>query len=218
MILGVSRDWGASPPVDMQAHEISLRRLGYQRICGIDEAGRGPLAGPVVAAAVILPFPCPVAGIRDSKQLSATQRETLDEAIRQTAIATGIGIVDHETIDKINILKATLQAMQHAIQNLADPPDFLLIDAVALPEMIIPQQALIHGDRLSISIAAASILAKVTRDRLMCAYHRTWPHYRFDMHKGYGTRVHLDALLKYGPSPMHRKTFRGVKEVVPKGP
>ncbi len=197
--------------VDLAAHETALAAAGYARVCGVDEAGRGPLAGPVVAAAVILPFPCPLSGIDDSKRLSPAQREALYEPIMQTAVAVGVGVVAHDVIDRINILQATHLAMREAIRNLKVPPDSLLLDALTLPDLTLPQVGLIHGDRLSVSIAAASIIAKVTRDRLMCLHHETWPQYNFRVHKGYGTREHLQKLRAHGPCPIHRMTFRGVR-------
>jgi len=190
--------------------ERALSSYGYQRVCGIDEAGRGPLAGPVVAAAVILPSGYAPAGIRDSKLLTEKQRETLYDKILLEAVAIGVGVIDHATIDEINILQATYLAMESSIQNLSAQPDYLLIDALTLPRMPLPQKGIIRGDNLSISIAAASIVAKVTRDRLMAEYHREFPEYNFLSHKGYGTEEHLRNLRAFGPCPIHRKTFRGV--------
>ena len=191
-------------------HEQALAARGYLRICGVDEVGRGPLAGPVVAAAVVLPLPCPIAGINDSKQLSEGRREALYDEIMQAAVAIGVGIVDHDTIDQINILQATRRAMREAVAQIRPPPDYLLIDALTLSGLPIPQEGIIHGDALSVSIAAASIIAKVTRDRQMRMYHDRWPQYDFARHKGYGTQAHLDAIRQHGPSPIHRMTFRGV--------
>jgi ribonuclease HII len=179
----------------------------------VDEAGRGPLAGPVVAAAVVLPNGLFIEGVRDSKQLTSLQREQLYQAIQSQAVDYGIGIVDHEVIDRINILQATRLAMCRAVLTLKKPPDFLLIDAVDLPDMTIPQLAIVKGDLLCHSIAAASILAKVTRDRLMLEYHQTYPQYNFFSHKGYGTVEHLKKLKEYGPCPIHRKSFKGVQEL-----
>jgi ribonuclease HII len=197
---------------EMSSEERALRGAGYPSICGLDEAGRGPLAGPVVAATVILPAPyTTLAGVRDSKQLSARQRDDLFLRITQGALSFGIGIVDSDVIDQINILQATYLAMQQALRQLPSPPDYLLIDALTLPKVSIPQRGLIRGDQRSVSIAAASILAKVTRDRLMCAYHDEFPQYNFMKHKGYPTAEHLNNLQKYGPCRLHRKTFRGVK-------
>jgi len=197
--------------VDLSVFERALAGRGYLRICGVDEAGRGPLAGPVVAAAVVLPYPCPIAGINDSKQLSESRREALYDEITQAALGIGIGIVDHDIIDRINILQATKRAMREAVAQVSPPPDHLLIDALTLPDLPIPQKGIAHGDALSISIAAASIIAKVTRDQQMRTYHDQWPQYDFARHKGYGTQAHLDAIRRYGPSPIHRMTFRGVK-------
>jgi ribonuclease HII len=194
----------------MTLFERSLSSYGYQRVCGIDEAGRGPLAGPVVAAAVILPSGYSAPGIRDSKLLTEKQRETLYDKISQEAVAIGVGMIDHATIDEINILQATYLAMELSVQNLSVQPDYLLIDALTLPGTSIQQKGIIRGDNLSISIAAASIIAKVTRDRLMAEYHRDFPEYNFLSHKGYGTEEHLRNLRTFGPCRIHRRTFRGV--------
>ncbi len=196
----------------MALFERALLSFGYQQICGIDEAGRGPLAGPVVAAAVILPLNCSISGIRDSKQLTASQREALfPEILKQANV--GVGVVENETIDQINILQATLLAMKKSLANLSLRPDYLLIDALTLIDIPIPQKGIMSGDRLSVSIAAASIVAKVTRDRIMDGHHATFPHYNFNAHKGYGTREHFDRIKEYGPCSLHRKTFRGVEGV-----
>lgn len=176
-------------------------------VCGIDEAGRGPLAGPVVAGAVILPKDCGILGINDSKQLSAKKREELYEVIMEEAVATGIGMACPKRIDEINILNATYEAMRQAIQNLSVVPDILLNDAVCIPQVEIPQVPIVKGDEKSISIGAASILAKVTRDRLMAEYDKIMPEYGFAKHKGYGTKEHMDAIRAYGPSPIHRQSF-----------
>ncbi|MFQ5597112.1 MAG: ribonuclease HII [Nitrospiria bacterium] len=194
----------------MIAFEQSLFSYGYRRICGIDEAGRGPLAGPVVAAAVILPTDCRIPGLRDSKKLTARQRERFFEEITQKAVSFGIGIVESRTIDKINIYRATLLAMRRSVDALRARPDYLLIDAMPLPDIDICQESIIRGDDLSLSIAAASVIAKVTRDRLMLRFHTCYPAYGFDRHKGYGTRDHLEKIREYGPCRIHRKTFRGV--------
>lgn len=194
----------------MTSFEEALYVSGHQSICGIDEAGRGPLAGPVVAAAVILPENCVMEGLRDSKKLSARRREFFFEEINKKARAVGVGIVDNETIDQINILQATFLAMRQALESLPIEPDALLVDALTLPGIDIPQQGIVHGDDRSISIAAASVIAKVTRDRLMCAYHERFPAYQFHRHKGYGTREHLQNIKVNGPCSLHRKTFRGV--------
>jgi len=194
--------------------EQEARRCGYRRIAGIDEAGRGPLAGPVVAAAVILPVRCRLAGVDDSKQLSEDERERLYNAILEKAVGVGIGSADAGEIDSLNILEATRLAMRRAIRNLAPSPDYLLIDAVTLPSVGLPARPIIKGDALSMSIAAASIIAKVTRDHLMASYHGTFPQYNFLSHKGYGTADHLQRLACYGPCPIHRRTFAPVREAL----
>lgn len=176
-------------------------------ICGIDEAGRGPLAGPVVAGAVILPEDCEILYLNDSKKLSPKKREELYDEIMDKAIATGIGMASPARIDEINILQATYEAMREAVHNLGMMPEILLNDAVTIPGIEIPQVPIIKGDAKSVSIAAASILAKVTRDRLMVQYDEIMPEYGFAKHKGYGSKEHVEALKKYGPSPIHRKTF-----------
>jgi ribonuclease HII len=194
----------------MSLFERVLSSFGYHYICGIDEAGRGPLAGPVVAASVIFPPGFSVPGLRDSKLLTPLQRETLFSQIMQRALSVGIGIVDNDLIDQINILQATLLAMRKSIEQLHVKPDYLLIDALTLPGFGISQKGIIHGDNLSVSIAAASVIAKVTRDRLMCQYHEEFPVYRFNSHKGYGTQEHLEKIKEWGPCRLHRRTFRGV--------
>ena len=181
----------------------------YAYICGIDEVGRGPLAGPVVAGAVILPKDCRILYINDSKKLSAAKREELYLEIMEKAIATGIGMVGPGRIDEINILQATYEAMRQAIENLSVKPDILLNDAVTIPEVDIKQVPIIKGDAKSISIGAASIIAKVTRDHLMEDYAKLMPEYGFDSNKGYGSAEHIAALKKYGPTPIHRKSFIG---------
>ncbi len=214
----------------MWEFEQDTQNKGYKVIAGIDEAGRGPLAGPVVSAAVILPegFTCP--GVTDSKKLSEKKREALFPEIRRQALAVGIGMADHKEIDRINILQASLLSMKRAVQDLAvganslDPnssdtnslksgfllPDFLLIDGKFTIDMDLPQLAIVKGDSRSISIAAASIIAKVTRDRLMAKLHKTYPQYNFIRHKGYPTKAHRQAIIEHGPCPVHRKTFNGV--------
>jgi len=198
--------------------EQEARRCGYRRIAGIDEAGRGPLAGPVVAAAVILPVHVRLAGVDDSKQLSEAERERLYPAILAKSVSVGIGLADACEIDSLNILEATRLAMRRAIENLAPPPDYLLIDAVTLPAVRIPLRPIIKGDALSLSIAAASIIAKVTRDHLMAAYHETFPQYNFLSHKGYGTAEHLRMLTRFGPCAIHRRTFAPVREAAASAP
>jgi ribonuclease HII len=196
----------------MDFFEKMYYRRGYRRIAGVDEAGRGPLAGPVVAAAVILPQDGVGFELFDSKQISSKKREELYPSILKEALGVGVGIVGHEEIDCINIFQATLKAMAAAIENLPFPPDFLLIDGTQGLRFSIPQKSIAKGDRLSNSIAAASIVAKVTRDRIMEKYHQQHPEYDFAKHKGYGTKEHRMAIEKFGICELHRKTFRGVKE------
>lgn len=179
----------------------------YGNICGIDEVGRGPLAGPVVAGAVILPKDCDILYINDSKKLSAAKREELYDVIMEKAVAVGIGMASPDRIDEINILQANYEAMREAISKLAVKPDILLNDAVTIPKVDIRQVPIIKGDAKSISIGAASIVAKVTRDRLMVEYDKILPEYGFASNKGYGSKEHIAALKKYGPSPIHRVTF-----------
>ena len=179
----------------------------YQYICGIDEVGRGPLAGPVVAGAVILPKNCDILYINDSKQLSEKKREELYDIIREKAVAWSVGYASPERIDEINILQATYEAMRQAIANLDVAPDLLLNDAVNIPQVNIRQVPIIKGDAKSVSIGAASIIAKVTRDRLMSDYATVFPEYDFAGNKGYGSAAHIEALKKYGPTPIHRKSF-----------
>lgn len=194
------------------AYEAIARHQGYGNVAGIDEAGRGPLAGPVVAAAVILPYGLDIPSLDDSKKLSAKARNSLFEEINAKAIAVGTGVSDHLVIDRINILQATLRAMGLAVKALSVQPDFLIIDGINTIHADIPQKAIKKGDSLSASIAAASIVAKVTRDRMMAEYDLQYPEYGFSGHKGYGSAAHLAAVAKFGPCPIHRKSFRGVKE------
>ena len=179
----------------------------YTYICGIDEVGRGPLAGPVVAGAVILPKECDLLYINDSKKLTEKKREELYDIIMEKAISVGIGYASPERIDEINILQATYEAMREAINKLSVSPDILLNDAVTIPEVSCKQVPIIKGDAKSISIGAASIIAKVTRDRLMVDYDTVYPEYGFASNKGYGASVHIEALKKYGPTPIHRRSF-----------
>lgn len=179
----------------------------YRFICGIDEVGRGPLAGPVVAGAVILPKNCDILYINDSKQLSEKKREELYDVIMEKAVSCAVGYATPERIDEINILQATYQAMREAISKLSPSPDILLNDAVTIPGVTIRQIPIIKGDAKSISIGAASIIAKVTRDRLMVEYDKVFPEYDFAGNKGYGSAAHIEALKKYGPTPIHRKSF-----------
>lgn len=190
---------------EMKRYEKEYAQYAY--ICGIDEVGRGPLAGPVVAGAVILPKDCSLLYLNDSKKLSEKKREELYEKIMETAVAVGIGYNTPARIDEINILQATYEAMREALANLSVKPDLLLNDAVTIPKVDIKQVPIIKGDAKSISIAAASIVAKVTRDRLMVKYDEVYPGYGFASHKGYGTAMHMEAIRKYGPTPIHRKSF-----------
>ena len=189
----------------LKIYEKKYDHLGY--VCGIDEAGRGPLAGPVVAGAVILPKESQILWLNDSKKLSAKKREELYDVIMREAVAVGVGYASPARIDEINILQATYEAMREAIARLPVRPQILLNDAVTIPEIEIPQVPIIKGDAKSVSIAAASIIAKVTRDRIMTEYDKIMPEYGFAAHKGYGAQAHIEALKKYGPSPIHRKTF-----------
>ena len=187
--------------------EYEKRYDSFSYICGIDEVGRGPLAGPVVAGAVILPKDCDILYLNDSKQLSEKKREELYAVIMEKAIATGLGFVAPQRIDEINILQATYEAMREAVSKLNPQPDLLLNDAVTIPGILVKQVPIIKGDAKSISIAAASIIAKVTRDRLMVDYDTVYPEYGFASNKGYGAKAHLEALKKYGPTPIHRQSF-----------
>jgi ribonuclease HII len=191
----------------MNTFEKIAYQEGYQFIAGIDEAGRGPLAGPVVAAAVIFQPDYVNAEINDSKQLSARKREELYEIIKSEAVAIGMGIVDADIIDRLNILRATLQAMREAVLELSTSPDFLLIDGLQCIPLLTPQKPLVKGDSRSISIAAASIIAKVSRDRIMEMYHRQFPQYNFLQNKGYGTKEHCSAIKQFGMCKIHRKSF-----------
>lgn len=189
----------------LKVYEKKYAAFGY--VCGIDEAGRGPLAGPVVAGAVILPPDCQILYINDSKKLSAKKREELYPVIMEEAVAVGVGMVSPQRIDEISILQATYEAMREAIHNLSVEPDILLNDAVTIPEVAIQQVPIIKGDAKSISIGAASIIAKVTRDRLMEEYDKILPEYGFASNKGYGTKAHIEALKTYGATPIHRRSF-----------
>jgi ribonuclease HII len=194
--------------------ERSARKAGYTCIAGLDEAGRGPLAGPVVAAAVVLPDGLLIPGLTDSKQVTAPERDRLFDVIRERARCYGIGIADERTIDDVNILQATIIAMERALEILSARPDYLLLDAITLPRVPLPQKPLVKGDFRSHSIAAASILAKVTRDRIMLDVHDRFPQYNFRKHKGYGTQEHLEALRKHGPCDVHRRTFHPVSQML----
>jgi ribonuclease HII len=195
-------------------YEKAAEQQGYQLVAGIDEAGRGPLAGPVVAAACIIPCDLLFPGVNDSKQLSADVRAELFQKITgDSRVYYGVGIVSHQEIDRINIYQATIVAMLQAIAGLPCKPDFLLVDGLQLPHPTIPCQKIIQGDCKSHSIAAASIIAKVTRDRMMVALHQQWPSYGFDQHKGYATRQHVEAIKKWGPCPIHRLSFEPIKSL-----
>lgn len=201
------------------AHQKEMQRLekmleferkygdDFSCICGIDEAGRGPFAGPVVAGAVVLPVGLKIEGLNDSKQVSAKRREELYEEIKEKAVSFGIGMSSPARIDEINILQATYEAMQHAVEDLDVVPDLLLNDAVTIPQVPIQQVGIVKGDARSLSIAAASIMAKVTRDRLMIEYAELYPEYGFEKNKGYGSEEHRRALKQFGPCPIHRHTF-----------
>ena len=187
--------------------EYERKHPDCRYICGIDEAGRGPFAGPVAAAAVILDPEKEILYLNDSKKLSEKKREELYDEIMEKAVAVGVGLCDNNVIDEINILQATYKAMQQAIEGLSVKPDFILVDAVTIPGIYIPQEGIVKGDAKSVSIAAASIIAKVTRDRIMREYDKQYPEYDFASNKGYGTSAHIKALKKYGPTEIHRKTF-----------
>lgn len=193
--------------VEMKQIEQELYAGGIRYIAGIDEVGRGPLAGPVVAAAVILPHDFDVPGVDDSKKLSEKKREELYTLIMKHAVSFSIGIIDNYIIDEINILEATKLAMKQAVEKLDTKPEYILIDALTLKDISIPQRGIIKGDSLSVSIAAASIVAKVTRDRIMAEYHLQFPHYAFDHNKGYGTRAHYEGIDSHGLCELHRRSF-----------
>ena len=193
--------------VNMWEIENSHFEKGIRIICGVDEAGRGPLAGPVCAAAVILPPNAEIPGLNDSKKLTDKRRRELFPIIKEQAVAYGIGLASHEEIDQINILQATYLAMERALAQLSIKPELALIDGNRAKDFGIPVQTVVKGDSLSASIAAASILAKVTRDDLMTQAAEDYPEYQFDIHKGYGTKAHYEALTAHGPSPIHRMTF-----------
>lgn len=195
---------------EMKARETELHRQGYVNIAGVDEVGRGPLAGPVVAAAVVLPEDFDVLGIDDSKKLSEKRREELFDVTLEKAVAWGIGMADHSTIDEINILQATKLAMKDAIADLSgklEGIDYVIFDAVKINDLKLPQEAVIKGDSKILAVAAASIVAKVTRDRMMVAYAEEYPGYGFEKNKGYGTKQHYEGIARQGICPIHRKTF-----------
>lgn len=196
----------------MSQFEREYRSQGFTTIAGVDEAGRGPLAGPVVAAACILPESFLLAGLNDSKQVSSSRRETLfDEITSYPGVYYALGVVSAQRIDEINILQATMEAMQSAVANLACIPEMILVDGNRAPFFGIPVKTLVKGDTLSVSIAAASILAKVTRDCWIDRAAKEFPQYGFERHKGYGTTEHLEALRRFGPCPLHRMTFEPIK-------
>lgn len=194
--------------------ETAARQEGFSVIAGIDEAGRGPLAGPVVAAACVFPEDVFLAGVNDSKQLTPKKRaELFDQIKSDSRIQYAVGVVSHQEIDNINIYQATIRAMLEAVSQLPCTPDFLLVDGLQLPHPSIATKKIVEGDCKSYSIAAASIIAKETRDQIMCELHEQWPQYGFHKHKGYGTKQHLDALSKYGPCPIHRFSFEPIKSI-----
>jgi ribonuclease HII len=195
----------------MNSFERRAHQRGYKLIAGIDEVGRGPLAGPVVAAAVILSPDYENTEIKDSKQLSARKRERLYEIIKQDALSIGLGVAEASIVDAVNVLQATLIAMKEAVSNLSITPDYLLIDGTHRIFLSIPQETIVKGDSLSLSVASASIIAKVSRDRIMEIYHRQFPQYNFLKNKGYGTSEHREAIKKYGHCKIHRRSFR-IKE------
>ncbi|NPV52161.1 MAG: ribonuclease HII [Firmicutes bacterium] len=196
----------------MDELEEELFQGGYVNVAGVDEAGRGPLAGPVVAAAVILPRGVEIPYLNDSKKLSPGRREALYEIIKGCAVAVSVGVVSHDIIDRINILQATFLAMQEAISKLSVRPDYILVDGRDIPQSILPQKGVVGGDGRCSCIAAASIIAKVTRDRIMIDLDKHYPQYGFAKHKGYGTREHIDALRTHGPCPFHRMSFSLVRK------
>ena len=200
--------------MDLFEFESKASHQGFKNIAGIDEAGRGPLAGPVVAAAVILPSKVNIPGLNDSKKLSANKREELFPKIQEISVAFGLAVVDQKVIDKINILQAARLAMKQAVETLKITPGLLLIDGNQKIDSTLNQWAIVKGDSRSLSIAAASVLAKVTRDRIMDGYHKLYPQYEFNRHKGYGTRLHRNLIQEHGPCPIHRSTFKGVSEYI----
>jgi ribonuclease HII len=199
--------------MDIYQHDEAFRERGFKFIAGIDEAGRGPLAGPVVAAAVILPEYIRITGLRDSKKVPEQERASLFWDIRSSSLDIGVGIVEHDEIDRINILQATRLAMKKAVADLRITPEALIIDAVSLPSVSIKQFSIIKADSKSASVAAASLIAKYTRDMIMLRYHSLYPEYNFSKHKGYCTAEHLRLLNLYGPCSIHRKSFRKVMDL-----
>ena len=197
-----------SRPTARQTIENAVRRLGFTRVVGVDEVGRGCLAGPVVAGAVVLDPARPIPGVRDSKLLTPGARERLHDEILRKAAAWTLAVAGPEDIDRLNVHRASLQAMRSAVTALVPLPDFVLVDGFRIPDLVIPQRRVVHGDRRCAAIAAASIIAKVTRDRQMRELHQVDPRYGFDRHKGYATGAHLTALARFGYSPAHRRSFR----------
>ncbi|MBN1903982.1 MAG: ribonuclease HII [Deltaproteobacteria bacterium] len=208
--LSFFKDTGDKKAADPLYYESAAYKDGYNMVAGIDEAGRGPLAGPVVSAAVIMPKGLIIPGVKDSKKMSEKAREKAFLEIIKNALAVGIGVVSHSYIDKHNILTASLESMKVAVDHLDITPDFLLIDGIFKIQNPLPQKCIVKGDQLSHTISAASVIAKVYRDRIMSVYDRSCPEYEFIKNKGYGTKQHLTAIKKYGPSPFHRMTFKGV--------
>ena len=200
--------------MDLFEFESKASHQGFKNIAGIDEAGRGPLAGPVVAAAVIFPSKVNIPDLNDSKKLSANKREELFPKIQEISVAFGLAVVDQKVIDKINILQAARLAMKQAVETLKITPGLLLIDGNQKIDSTLNQWAIVKGDSRSLSIAAASVLAKVTRDRIMDDYHKLYPQYEFNRHKGYGTKLHRNLIQEHGPCPIHRNTFKGVSEYI----
>ena len=200
--------------MDLFEFESKASHQGFKNIAGIDEAGRGPLAGPVVAAAVIFPSKVNIPDLNDSKKLSANKREELFPKIQEISVAFGLAVVDQKVIDKINILQAARLAMKQAVETLKITPGLLLIDGNQKIDSTLNQWVIVKGDSRSLSIAAASVLAKVTRDRIMDSYHKLYPQYEFNRHKGYGTRLHRNLIQEHGPCPIHRRTFKGVSEYI----
>ena len=200
--------------MDLFEFETKASHQGFKNIAGIDEAGRGPLAGPVVAAAVIFPPQVNIPGLNDSKKLSTKKREELFPKIQEISVSYGVAVVGQKVIDKINILQAARLAMKQAVETLKITPGLLLIDGNQKIDSTLNQWAIVKGDSRSFSIAAASVLAKVTRDRIMDDYHKLYPQYEFNRHKGYGTKLHRNLIQEHGPCPIHRNTFKGVAEYI----